>query len=111
MTDLTQEQRTMVAQFQMYQQQMQNLLMQKESMKIQEVELQRAIEELSVTKQVSAYKITGSIMVSKPVQELKKELEEAKEDIGVRLKSVEATEARFESKLKELQSKLTEALK
>lgn len=111
MTDLTQEQRTMVAQFQMYQQQMQNLLMQKESMKIQEVELQRAIEELNITKQANAYKITGSIMVSKPVQELKKELEEAKEDIGVRLKSVEATEARFESKLKELQSKLTEALK
>ena len=110
MTELTQEQRTMVAQFQMYQQQMQNLLMQKESMKIQEMEIERALQELGSAKE-NAYKISGSIMVSKPVQELKKELEEVKEDIGVRLKSIEAAEAKFNSKLKDLQGKLNEVLK
>lgn len=106
MVELTQEQKTMVAQFQLYQQQMQNVLLQKESMRIQEMEIDRALEELKATKQTSAYKITGNIMVSKPVDELRKELEEAKEEVGVRLKSLEATETKFNDKLKELQEKL-----
>jgi prefoldin beta subunit len=106
MKELTQEQKTMVAQFQLYQQQMQNVMLQKESMRIQQMEVDRALQELKNTKQASAYKITGNIMISKPDDELRKELDEAKEEIGVRLKSIEATESKFNDKLKELQEKL-----
>ena len=107
MAELTQEQKQMVSQFQIYQQQMQNVLIQKESMKIQEMEIERALKELDSQKQ-NAYKIAGNIMVSKPASELKKELSETKEEISVRLKSIEAAEEKLNSKLKELQHKLNE---
>jgi len=101
----------MVEQFQVYQQQLQSILIQKESLKLQSLEIERALEELSKTDQKTAYKITGQVMVSKPVEELKKELNETKETIEVRIKGLEKTEERMVSKLKELQEKLKDVIK
>ncbi|MCX6820681.1 MAG: prefoldin subunit [Candidatus Aenigmarchaeota archaeon] len=100
-----------VAQFQMLQQQLQQLLMQKESLNVGVMEIERANEELCKSKDQEAYKITGNIMVRKPVDELKKELAESKEDIEVRIKSMEATEQRFTAKLTDLQNKLKSLIK
>ncbi|MEK6909679.1 MAG: prefoldin subunit, partial [Candidatus Aenigmatarchaeota archaeon] len=75
--------REMVGQFQQYQQQLQTVLIQKETMQLQLMEINKALEELDSTKNEKAYKITGQIMVSKPVEELKKELAETKEAIEV----------------------------
>lgn len=90
-------------QVQYYQQQLQSLMIQKESLKLQSMEIERVIEELNKTDQKSAYKIVGRVMISKPVEELKKELKEAGEEVGLRLKSLEKTEERIEGKIKELQ--------
>jgi chaperonin cofactor prefoldin len=49
-------------------------------------------------------------MVSKPVSELKKELEENKEAIDIRIQSLEKTEEKVNNKLKELQEKLREII-
>jgi len=111
MAEISEETKNLVAQFQVYQQQLQNVMVQKESMKMQVMEMERALEELEKTKQTAAYKITGNIMINKPVAELKKELTETKEDIDVRVKSFEKTEERLTSKLKELQEKLKEFIK
>jgi len=105
------ETKNLIAQFQNYQQQLQSILIQKESMKIQNLEIERALEELNSTNQKNAYKITGQIMVNKPVEELKKELNETKENIDVRIKSLEKNEERLNSKLKDLQAKLKEVIK
>ncbi len=96
----------LVSEFQSYQQQLQSILMQKESMRIQSTEIDKALEELNATKQTTAYKITGGIMVSKPVEDLKKELSETKEAIEVRIKSMDKMEEKTSLKLKELQTKL-----
>ena len=108
MPELTEDQKEMVVQFQTYQQQLQSILIQKESIKLQVMEMDKAMEELSNTKQDSAYKVTGNIMVSKAIPELKKELEENKEALDIRVKSLEKTEEKINSKLKELQGKLRE---
>jgi prefoldin beta subunit len=101
----------MVEQFQVYQQQLQSVLIQKESLKMQNLEVDRAVEELSKTNQKTAYKITGQIMISKPVEELKKDLTETKEAIELRIKGLEKTEERMVNKLKELQEKLKDVIK
>lgn len=101
----------MIMEFQVGQQQMQSVMMQKESMKLQEIEIERALEELTNTKEKNAYKIIGGIMVSKAVEELKKDLEETKEAISIRTKSLEKSEEKVNNKLKELQEKLKEAIK
>ena len=106
-----QEAGNLVSEFQHYQQQMQSLLMQKESFRVQVAEIERALEELKSTNQKTAYKITGGIMVNKPVEDLKKELDETKEAIEVRTKSLEKAEEKINLKLKELQTKLKDMVK
>lgn len=100
-----------IAEFQNHQQQLQTILIQKETLKLQSLEVDKAMEELQKTAQKTAFKITGSIMISKPVEELKKDLEEAKESIELKIKSLEKSELRVNNKLKELQTKLQEGMK
>lgn len=103
--------REMVGQFQTYQQQLQAILIQKETMQLQLMEINKAMEELDSTKNGKAYKITGQIMVSKPVEELKKELGETKEAIEVRITSLEKTEEKVTGKLKEMETELRKLVK
>ena len=109
--DIAENPNTLVAQFQIMQQQLQNLLIQKESLRLNIMEIERAAEELEKSKDRTAYKITGSIMVSKPVEELKEDLKETKELLKVHVESLEKTEKRLTDKLKGLQDKLKEILK
>src|SRR3990170_5169001 len=106
--EFSKETENLIVQFQNYQQQMQNILIQKESLKLQLLEVERALEELDKAKQTTAYKITGQIMVSKPVEELKKELSEMKENVDIRIQSLEKTESRVNERLTDLQTKLKE---
>jgi prefoldin beta subunit len=92
--------------FQFYQQQLQTVLIQKESLKLQTAEIESALEELGKTEQKNAFKIVGNIMVSKSVEGLKKELQETKEEAELRIKSLEKTEERIMNKLKELQASM-----
>lgn len=101
----------LVGEFQNYQQDLQNVVIQKESLKLQSMEVAKAMDELQKTTQKTAYKITGNVMVSKPVEEIKKDLEEIKESIDLKIKSLERNEERINNKLKELQTKLKEVMK
>ena len=101
----------LISDFQNYQQDLQNVVIQKESFKLQSMEVTKALEELQKTSQKTAFKITGNIMISKSVEDLKKELEESKESIELKIKSLEKNEERINDKLKELQSKLKEVMK
>ncbi len=101
----------MVSQYQQYQQQLQAVLIQKETMQLQIMELDKAVEELNATKNDKAYKIAGQIMVIKPVDDLKKELAETKEAIEVRMQSLGKTEEKITSKLKELEGELRKLIK
>lgn len=101
----------MVGQFQTYQQQLQSVLIQKETMQMQLLEMNKALEELDSTKNEKAYKITGQIMVIKSVEELKKELGETKEAVEVRIKSLEKTEEKITEKLKGLEMELRKLVK
>jgi|YelNatPaOPRAMG01_1025707.scaffolds.fasta_scaffold22960_4 prefoldin beta subunit len=109
--EMTEETKELLAQFQAYQQQLQSILIQKESIKIQILETEKALEELNETKEKNAYKISGQIMVLKPVEELKKELNEKKEDLEVKVKALEKSEEKIKDKLRELQNKLKDVLK
>ena len=103
-----QEREKILEQFQIYQQQLQTLLLQKESLKMQKIEMERALDELSACKQDSAYKIIGNVMIKKSVEELKNELKETISEIEIRLKTIERSESKIVEKLKELQTKIGE---
>lgn len=111
MPEISEEAKNLIAQFQAYQQQLQTLLIQKESLGLQSLEIDKALEELEGTKQTTAYKISGPIMINKPVSQLKKELNEIKENINIRTSSLEKSINRININLGELQNKLKVAMK
>ena len=103
---VSEEEKKLVGQFQVYQQQLQAILLQKENLRLQTIEMEKALEELDASKGKKAYKIAGPIMIEKDIPQLKKELSERKSDIELRVKTLEKTEGRITDKLREIQPKL-----
>jgi prefoldin beta subunit len=108
---VTEADRQVFEQFQAYQQQLQSVLIQKENLKLQMLDIDKAVEELETSKEKEAYKIAGPIMIKKTSEDLKKELKEKKENFDLRIKSLEKAEERMVAKLKELEPKLKSLLK
>jgi len=107
---VTEEDKKFLGQFQSYQQQLQAILIQKENLKLQMLETERALEELGASKQKEAYKITGPIMIKKSKKELKTELKGRKDNFDLRVKTLERAEERITGKLKEMEPKLRKML-
>lgn len=108
---VTEEDRKILTEFQFFQQQLQAIVMQKENLKVQNLELDVALDELEKTKEKDALKIVGPILIKKSITELKKEMQDKKEDINVKIKTLEQTEEKITSKIKELEPKVREILK
>ena len=103
-------QKTLI-ELQTFQQQMQTVLLQKESLNMQNMEIDKALEELNKTGHDDVYKAVGPILIKSTKKELDKELSERKETIELRLKSLQKQENRLKEKLKESQEKFEEILK
>lgn len=102
---LTPETQQILIELQTYQQQTQTVLIQKESLNIQNMEIDKALEELGKTTTNDIYKIVGPILIKSSKKDLEKELNEKKETIELRLKSLKKQEDRLREKLKESQEK------
>jgi prefoldin beta subunit len=97
----------LLLQMQTFQQQYQAAAMQKEGLMLQKLELDKALEELTKTKDSEeVYKAVGPILVKSTKAELVKELGEKKETAELRLKSIDKQEEKLKEKLKETQDKL-----
>ncbi len=103
---VTEDDRKILEQFQVLQQQLQAIMIQKENLKLQILEIDRAMEELETSTEKQAYKIVGPIMVQKDLKELKTELKERKENYDLRAKTLEKAEERITKKLKEMEPQL-----
>ncbi len=77
MAELSKETEQKIAQLQLYEQSLQNILIQKQQFQSQSLEIDSALKELEATKE--AYKIVGNIMVASKKEDLKKDLESKKE--------------------------------
>jgi len=108
---ISEEDRKFLNEFQAHQQELQAILIQKENLKLQSLEIDKALEELEVSKEKEAYKIAGPIMIRKSSDELKTELKERKENINLRIKTLEKTEERIMKRLKEMEPRLKEMIK
>jgi prefoldin beta subunit len=100
-----------VGQFQMYQQQYQTILMQKEQLRLQKLEVENALEELEAGKSKKVYKISGPIMIKKDVEDIKIELGERNEDLELRLKTLKRAEERVTKNLKDIEEKVKKMMK
>ena len=101
-----------IMQLQTFQQQANALAMQRESLTIQKIELERALEELKkAADKEDIYKAVGPVLIKTSKSSMVKELGEKKETADVRLKSIEKQDAKIHEKIKEIQGKLGEMLR
>ena len=82
------------------QQQLQNILLQKESLKLQQMEIEHTLKELQKVKEDFAYKIVGNVMIKKSKDEIEKSLNEGLENIKIRIESLEKIEKKLTDKIK-----------
>lgn len=108
---ITPEAQQILLELQTFQQQMQTVLIQKESLNIQNMEIEKALEELGKVNDEDVFKAVGPILIKSDKERLKTELAEKKETIDLRLKSLQKQENRMKERLEESQKKLEEILK
>jgi prefoldin beta subunit len=108
---LTPEAQQILIDLQAFQQQMQTVLIQKESLNIQSMEIDKALEELKKATTEDVYKAVGPILIKSTRKDLEKELNEKKETIDLRLKSLQKQDDRIKEKLKDYQEKFEHMLR
>jgi prefoldin beta subunit len=107
---LSPEAQQLLMELQAYQQQMQTILMQKEGLTLQQMDNEKAIEELAKTTHDEVFKTVGPILIKSTKKVLTDELKERLETIDLRLKSMQKQEVRIRDKMKESQDKLEQML-
>jgi prefoldin beta subunit len=94
-----------IQQLQLLEQNLNSIMMQKQTFQMQLAENENAIDELERTKK-DAYKIIGTIMVSSDKNELKEELKEQKDILDLRIKNLEKQEKNFKEKAEDIQKEV-----
>ncbi|MAG19857.1 prefoldin subunit beta [archaeon] len=99
-----------IMQLQMLEQNLQNILMQKQQFQAQLNEAENALKELEKAKG-DTYKIIGTVMIASNKTDLKKELKEKQETSNLRIKNIEKQEKLIKEKSTELQNKVMKSMK
>lgn len=87
--------------FLVLQQQYQTVIVEIETLKLRDKEINETLEELQNTEKNEVYKLVGNVLVKKTKDEIIKELNEEKELIELRFKNLEKQKQKIEEKLEE----------
>ena len=98
----------LLSQAQIYQQQIQAILTQKSVFNLEIGEIKKAMEELEKTKETTAYKISGPILIKSNVKSLKRDLKDKIDFLNLKLKNIEKQESMLKEKIGGLREKLSE---
>ena len=94
-----------MSQLQAQNQQLQGIMSQKQSYMMQIHEVEKALEHLAVAKGRKVYRAVGPVIIEASADEVRKELEENREDMDLRMKTLETQEEKTKKKMKETQKK------
>ncbi len=89
--ELDQETQKQIQELQILEQNLQNILLQKQSLQLEITEVENALAELKKAGK-EVYKITGQIMIAANKEDLEKELKQKQELVSLRLKSLDKQE-------------------
>lgn len=95
-----------IALFEQSRNQLMNVSGQKQQFQLQATAMQKALEELAKTSEKKVYKAVGNILILSDVSQTKKELEETKETLDLRVKTLQKQEDALVSKLNSLRAKI-----
>jgi len=104
--------REQVSRLQQLQQNLQAIMMQKQQLEVENVETDRALEELKKAGADDAvYKNAGSVLIKSKKEDVVKELEERKELSNTRVMVLTKQETRVKENLKEVENKINEMIR
>lgn len=101
MAEFTKEQEEKINRLQLLEQSRQAINLQKQNFQMKLMETESALKEIE--KSNENYRIIGTIMVKKDKESLKKELEEEKEKLDLRIKNLEKQEETIRNRMKQIQ--------
>ena len=99
-----------IQEFQISEQALQNLLLQKQAFQMELTETENALKEVKNTKE-DVFKIVGQIMLKADKQETEKELSHKKDILQLRLNSIEKQEKSVKDKVESLREELSKKIK
>ena|SRR3989344_9268713 len=99
-----------IQELQLLHQRLQIFNAQRQQLQMQHIEVENALTELGKTTG-AAYKLVGEILIEKSTEELKKELTEKKEELDLRIKTLEKQEAKTKEQAMAIQKEVTAELK
>ena len=98
--------------YEQLQQNLQSVLVQKQQVDLEIIEISKALEELNKSADdVKVYKSAGTVMVSSNKADVVKELTESKDLSNTKITVLNKQEERLKESLKEVQEKLDETMK
>jgi prefoldin beta subunit len=100
---------TTINQLQLFQQNLQNIVQQKQMLESQVMEIDSALEELKTTSK--SYKILGKVMLVVSSEKLNKELQDKKEVLQLRVSNFEKQEMMLTKNIEQLQQEVVNELK
>ena len=102
-----------IAQYQQIQQQLQMIMAQRNQYSMQLEEAERALAEIGKSKpETPIYRNVGSLLIKvESLEDLKKELGEMKDTLGIKVKSLERQENQLKERFGSLRTEIQEALK
>jgi prefoldin beta subunit len=101
-----------VSRFQQLQQNLQAIMMQKQQVELESVEIDRALEDLrKAGPEDTVYKSAGPLLIKANRDDLIKELEEKKELAKTRLMVLSKQESRVKDNLKEVENKINQMIR
>ena len=109
MAAMAKETEQKIGHLQMFEKSLQNFLAQKQQFQLQLAEIESALKELETVEE--AYKIVGNLMVKGEKAALKKDLEEKKDVLNLRIKTIEKQEKDIREKALKLQQEVMDELK
>lgn len=108
--DIDKETEKQIQELQLLEQNLQGILMQKQSLQLELSELENALAELSKSKE-DVYKIVGQIMVKANTKDLESDLKEKKDLTDIRAKSFNTQEESLSKQAEELREKVLGKIK
>ena len=97
-----------VAELQMIEQNLQQLLSQKQTIQVQQIETENALEELKKQTTKEVYKIVGQILINSDKNEVERDLNSKKEIFSLKIKNIDKQEEKLREKAKEIQKEILE---
>ncbi|MEK6952036.1 MAG: prefoldin subunit [Nanoarchaeota archaeon] len=110
MAEENKEMEEKIAELQMIEQNLQQLLSQKQSIQVQQIETENALEELKKQTTKEVYKIVGQILINSDKKEVEKDLNSKKEIFLLKIKNIEKQEEKLREKAKEIQKEVLEKM-